>query len=108
MYRTSAEPPTATEKRKKFQWPTRERVHAFFVGVGGMGLFFSFITFVIGTLIHSVLIPDDKVPHTDPLAVTFFYGLSLFGFSVATPSLLYGAFLVFAWLFDVARGKEQF
>lgn len=100
MYRTNAykeEPSTPTTE--KFQITTSQVI--------GSGLFLltkSLIVLVIGMFIHMLMVPNDKIPHTDPLIARIFWYLGITELGLGCLIL---AALLMGFLWKVVIGKEQ-
>jgi len=59
---------------------------------------------VTGAIIHGIMVPNEKIPHTDPLSATVFLGLGCAEMSLG--GLILGV-LMLIFLARVVTGKEE-
>ena len=73
----------------------------------GLGLFLILkgtIITVVGAIIHDIMIPHEKIPHTDPIMATSCLGLGVLELTIGGCIL---GFLLLRFLFRVAMGNEE-
>lgn len=73
----------------------------------GLSLFLmlkGLIMLLAGALIHAIMVPNDKLPHTDPIAATACLGLGTVELTIGGCIL---GFLMLRFLFRVAIGNEE-
>lgn len=98
MYRTNAYKEQTPEKKKLTM--TKDQI----VGLGLFLLLKGFIIAIIGGIIHDIMIPNGKIPHTNPIMATGCMGLGALELTIGGCIL---GFLMLRFLFRVAIGDEE-
>lgn len=106
MYRELADHPKP-ENKKSWRTPTLEEVNRAVFGVGGVTMILCSVFYVIGLVLHIVMVPNEKIAHVDPLVVRICWrGAEVSGFLFGL-TLLYAAGFGCRWFVLVAMGKEK-
>lgn len=74
------------EKPVKEPWKFPENLQELLNAVGCLGLIYGLNLFITGWLFRAFMVPNDKIPHTDPMVVTVF--LILAGITAGIGSLI--------------------
>jgi hypothetical protein len=101
-YRSTELTPPAPVKR---EWTLPRNFKDRLDACGFLGWIFGLVFFITAFIFHAVMVPNDKIPHSDPRVVTAFLILAGVTFGLGTLILLGRITVYFA---QVVMGKRDF
>jgi len=100
MYRTNSYQANEEKPQKMKKHFSIQQIlgFAYFMIVKG------FLAGIFWLFTHIIMVPNDRIPHTDPLIVRIFGTISLIGISIGVSVI---AFLVMRYLWEVMQGRDS-